>query len=72
VNQIEVHPYFEQTALQRLQAEHATLTQAWSRIGGVTSCFAGARSSDAVQAAPIPAAASAWGRGVRRVPPEST
>jgi diketogulonate reductase-like aldo/keto reductase len=37
VNQIEVHPYFQQTALQRLHAEHGILTQAWSRIGGITS-----------------------------------
>jgi diketogulonate reductase-like aldo/keto reductase len=37
VNQIEVHPYFQQTALQRLHAEHGILTQAWSPIGGITS-----------------------------------
>jgi diketogulonate reductase-like aldo/keto reductase len=36
VNQIEVHPYFQQTALQRLHAEHGILTQAWSPIGGIT------------------------------------
>jgi diketogulonate reductase-like aldo/keto reductase len=37
VNQIEVHPYFQQTALQRLHAEHGILTQAWSPIGEITS-----------------------------------
>jgi diketogulonate reductase-like aldo/keto reductase len=37
VNQIEVHPYFRQTTLQRLHAEHGILTQAWSPIGGITS-----------------------------------
>jgi diketogulonate reductase-like aldo/keto reductase len=37
VNQIEVHPYFQQTALQRLHAEHGIVTQAWSPIGGITS-----------------------------------
>ena len=37
VNQIEVHPYFQQTALQRLHREHSILTQAWSPIGGITS-----------------------------------
>lgn len=37
VNQIEVHPYFQQTALQRLHGEHGILTQAWSPIGGITS-----------------------------------
>lgn len=35
VNQIEVHPYFQQTALQRVHAEHGIATQAWSPIGGV-------------------------------------
>ena len=37
VNQIEVHPFFQQTALQRLHAERGILTQAWSPIGGITS-----------------------------------
>jgi diketogulonate reductase-like aldo/keto reductase len=37
VNQIEVHPYFQQRTLQRLDAEHGILTQAWSPIGGITS-----------------------------------
>jgi diketogulonate reductase-like aldo/keto reductase len=37
VNQIEVHPYFQQAELQRLHAEHGIVTQAWSPIGGITS-----------------------------------
>ena len=37
VNQIEVHPYFQQTALQRANARHGIVTQAWSPIGGITS-----------------------------------
>jgi diketogulonate reductase-like aldo/keto reductase len=37
VNQIELHPYFQQSALQSVHAEHGILTQAWSPIGGVTS-----------------------------------
>ena len=37
VNQIEVHPYFQQTALQRVHAAHGIATQAWSPIGGITS-----------------------------------
>jgi diketogulonate reductase-like aldo/keto reductase len=37
VNQIELHPYFQQTALQSVHAENAILTQAWSPIGGITS-----------------------------------
>jgi diketogulonate reductase-like aldo/keto reductase len=37
VNQIELHPYFQQRALQRVHAENGILTQAWSPIGGITS-----------------------------------
>lgn len=36
VNQIEVHPYFQQRDVQRLNAEHGIVTQAWSPIGGIT------------------------------------
>jgi diketogulonate reductase-like aldo/keto reductase len=43
VNQIEVHPYFQQTALQRIHAEHGIVTQAWSPIGGITAYRGGVR-----------------------------
>ncbi|MGM7778770.1 aldo/keto reductase [Arthrobacter sp. KNU-44] len=36
VNQIELHPYFTQQAVQAADAEHGILTQAWSPIGGIT------------------------------------
>ena len=36
VNQIEVHPYFRQSALLAVDAEHGILSQAWSPIGGIT------------------------------------
>ena len=36
VNQIEVHPYFQQREVQDFGAEHGILTQAWSPIGGIT------------------------------------
>jgi len=36
VNQIEVHPYFQQPDVQAFGAEHGILTQAWSPIGGIT------------------------------------
>jgi diketogulonate reductase-like aldo/keto reductase len=36
VNQIELHPYFQQPDVQTLGAEHRILTQAWSPIGGIT------------------------------------
>jgi diketogulonate reductase-like aldo/keto reductase len=36
VNQIEVHPYFQQREVQTVGAQHGILTQAWSPIGGIT------------------------------------
>jgi len=36
VNQIELHPYFQQRTVQGLGAENGILTQAWSPIGGIT------------------------------------
>jgi diketogulonate reductase-like aldo/keto reductase len=36
VNQIELHPYFQQREVQALDAEHSILTRAWSPIGGIT------------------------------------
>ncbi|QAY70940.1 aldo/keto reductase [Xylanimonas protaetiae] len=36
VNQVELHPYFTQPAVQAADAEHGILTQAWSPIGGMT------------------------------------
>ena len=36
VNQVELHPYFTQPAVQKADAEHGILTQAWSPIGGIT------------------------------------
>jgi diketogulonate reductase-like aldo/keto reductase len=45
VNQIEVHPYFQQTALQQLHARHGIATQAWSPIGGITAYRGGEKTS---------------------------
>lgn len=36
VNQIEVHPYFQQPDVQAFGAQHGIVTQAWSPIGGIT------------------------------------
>jgi diketogulonate reductase-like aldo/keto reductase len=36
VNQIEVHPYFQQREVQAFARENGILTQAWSPIGGIT------------------------------------
>lgn len=45
VNQIEVHPFFQQPELQRVHRANAILTQAWSPIGGITSYRSGKRST---------------------------
>lgn len=45
VNQIELHPYFQQKDLQALHAQHGILTQAWSPIGGITSYGGGTKST---------------------------
>jgi diketogulonate reductase-like aldo/keto reductase len=36
VNQIELHPYFQQREVQAMNTEHGIVTQAWSPIGGIT------------------------------------
>lgn len=45
VNQVELHPYYQQPELQRRHAELGILTQAWSPIGGITSYGGGDRST---------------------------
>jgi diketogulonate reductase-like aldo/keto reductase len=45
VNQIEVHPYFQQKELQEFNKQHGILTQAWSPIGGITSYRGSAKRS---------------------------
>jgi len=36
LNQVELHPYFQQPAVQAADTQHGILTQAWSPIGGIT------------------------------------
>jgi diketogulonate reductase-like aldo/keto reductase len=45
VNQIELHPYFQQSELERLHRRHGILTQAWSPIGGITFYRGNSRST---------------------------
>jgi 2,5-diketo-D-gluconate reductase A len=45
VNQIEVHPYFRQSELIAVDAEHGILSQAWSPIGGITFYRSGSHGS---------------------------
>lgn len=37
VNQVECHPYFSQPDVQKANAQHGIVTQAWSPMGGITS-----------------------------------
>jgi len=37
VNQIELHPYFQQKEVHEFDRQNGILTQAWSPIGGITS-----------------------------------
>jgi diketogulonate reductase-like aldo/keto reductase len=61
VNQIEVHPYFRQSELLAVDAEHGILTQAWSPIGGITFYRDGSRGST-LQDPTIGGIAAAHGR----------
>jgi diketogulonate reductase-like aldo/keto reductase len=36
VNQLEIHPYFQQREVQDFDTEHGILNQVWSPIGGIT------------------------------------
>jgi 2,5-diketo-D-gluconate reductase A len=45
VNQIEVHPYFRQSELLDIDAEHGLVSQAWSPIGGITFYRDGSKGS---------------------------
>ena len=45
VNQIELHPYFQQKDLVAFHHAHGILTQAWSPIGGITAYRDGGKRS---------------------------
>lgn len=45
LNQIELHPYFQQTTVKQADAENGIVTQAWSPIGGITSYRDSAKST---------------------------
>jgi 2,5-diketo-D-gluconate reductase A len=61
VNQIEVHPYFRQSDLLAINAEHGILSQAWSPIGGITFYRDGSHGST-LQDPAIGAIAAAHGK----------
>ena len=66
VNQIEVHPYFQQREVQDFGREHGILTQAWSPIGGITHYREGQHTS-ALQDPTIGAIAKAHGKSPAQV-----
>jgi diketogulonate reductase-like aldo/keto reductase len=66
VNQIEVHPYFQQRDLQALHTEHGILTQAWSPIGGITH-YRDGRHSSTLQDPVIGEIAAAHGKSPAQV-----
>ena len=45
VNQVEVHPYFRQSAVLSANTERGILSQAWSPIGGITFYRDGSKGS---------------------------
>lgn len=61
VNQIEVHPYFQQRELLSVDAEHGILNQAWSPIGGITF-YRGGASGSTLDDATIKAIAESHGK----------
>ncbi|QYO78382.1 aldo/keto reductase [Devosia salina] len=65
VNQIEVHPYFQQPRLQKMNREHGILSQAWSPIGGITFYRGGDKST--LEDPVILAIAAAHGKSAAQV-----
>ena len=66
VNQIEVHPYFQQREVQDFGREHGILAQAWSPIGGITHYRDGQHTS-ALQDPTIGAIGEAHGKSAAQV-----
>ena len=66
VNQIEVHPFFQQREVQDFGREHGILTQAWSPIGGITHYRDGQHTS-ALQDPTIGRIADAHGKSPAQV-----
>jgi len=67
VNQIELHPYFQQREVQALHAEHGILTQAWSPIGGITFYREGGAHTSTLQDAVILGIAQAHAKSSAQV-----
>lgn len=66
VNQIELHPFFTQRAVQDADAAHGILTQAWSPIGGITF-YRDSGHTSALEDPTITALAAAYGKSPAQV-----
>ena len=63
VNQVELHPSFQQRALRAFHEEHGILTQAWAPIGGSVRRFTDqGRSSDPLKDGTIAGIAARHGK----------
>lgn len=66
VNQIEVHPFFTQKAVQDTDEKHGILTQAWSPIGGITH-YRDSGHTNALEHPTITALAEKYGKSPAQV-----
>jgi diketogulonate reductase-like aldo/keto reductase len=66
VNQLEIHPYFQQRQVQAFDAEHGILNQAWSPIGGITF-YRDSSHTSALEAPVIGQVAEAHGKSPAQV-----
>jgi diketogulonate reductase-like aldo/keto reductase len=66
VNQIELHPFFTQQAVQDFDAAHGIVTQAWSPIGGITF-YRDSGHTSALEDPTVTALAAAYGKSPAQV-----
>jgi diketogulonate reductase-like aldo/keto reductase len=67
VNQVEVHPYYNQPALRALHQRLGILTQAWSPLGGVYAYRPGEATKNALEDPTIGAIAARYGKSAAQV-----
>jgi 2,5-diketo-D-gluconate reductase A len=67
VNQVEVHPYYNQPALRALHERLGILTQAWSPLGGVYVYRPGEATKNALDDPTIAAIAARYGKSAAQV-----
>jgi diketogulonate reductase-like aldo/keto reductase len=67
VNQVEVHPYYNQPALRAVLERLGIVTQAWSPLGGVYVYRPGEATKNALEGATIAAVAEKYGKSPAQV-----